>query len=175
MSLYTTTAAKRRQLGQSMIEFAFMVPLIVSLLMFMREANMAINASIVNQKYARSTLHFLLFNHRWYPEQKFVKLTGHGTFMHRWWVGVEQDRALGDDDGTEGKPPVASTILIGHTPGQDDKEHGLPVAGRQNVRIRTMSFICLPPFGNKLGYPYSQGAMPNSAFLDGQGFQYCAD
>ncbi len=174
MCLSMTTAAKRRQRGQSLVEFAFMVPLILGMLVFLRQVNMAINSSIVNQRYARATLHFLTFNHRWYPEQKFVQRNSHGTFMRRWWVGVEEQKAPDDEDSSA---PIAPTITIGRLPGSDTA--GVPApddVGHGKVRIRTTSFICLAPFGNKLEKPYSQGGMPNDGFLDGgNSFRYCED
>ncbi|MBI3556587.1 MAG: hypothetical protein HY074_10025 [Deltaproteobacteria bacterium] len=173
-----TTVARHRkpgQRGQSLVEFSFMVPLIIGTLVFMRQVNMAINSSIVNQKYARATLHFLTFNHRWYPEARYTQRTAAGLYMHRWWVGVENDKTDGDE--ADSKAPVAPTIDVGRQKGPDDDGQGLPTTGRKNIRIRSNSFICLPPFGTKIGQIFSQGpnGMPNDAFLDGQGFQYCLD
>lgn len=162
---------KKNQLGQSLVEFAFMVPLIIGVLVFLREVNMAVNSAIVNQRYARATLHFLLFNHRWYPELRFARNTGKGVYLRRWWVGVEKDKTAGGDEDVTA--PVAPIIKIGRAPGDEDQ--GVEsMKKRQNVRIRAVSFICLQPYGTKLENTFSRGQMSENTFLT-PGFTYCQD
>lgn len=159
---------RRRQRGQSLVEFAFLIPLFIGMMVFLRDVNIAINMAIVNQKYARGTMHFLFFNHRWYPEHRFAQHTGRSLFMQRWWVGVEDQRE--DIDDQDNKPPKAPIVAVGRyskgnggLPPQDDLAGIEGLQARHLVRIRSLAFVCLPPLGNKLEEPYS-GHMPEDAF-----------
>ncbi|MBI3543151.1 MAG: hypothetical protein HY075_07750 [Deltaproteobacteria bacterium] len=163
---------RKKQLGQSMIEFAFMLPIILTMLTFMREVNMAINMAIVNQKYSRATLYFLLFNHRWYPEQQFIHRPSRNDYMKRWWVGVEDQK--GDPDSDEdSKPPKAPVIAVGRAKGDDDTPGSEGIERRQKVRIRATSFICVPPVGGK-NLPFSQANLDETRFFTGN-YPYCSD
>lgn len=170
-------SGRRRQAGQSLVEFAFMVPVVLSLLIIMREVNMVINAAIVNQRYTRSTMYFLFFNHRWYPEAKFT--TGEdGNFMHRFWVGVDQEKQT----GVTKKSPKAPVISVGRLPGSDESGGSLDtIEKRQKVRVRVTTFMCLPPFGNKVGASFSegfsngQGGLQQTTFLAPIQYRYCQD
>jgi hypothetical protein len=163
---------RKRRLGQSLVEFAFLMPLLLGMIFILRDVEMAINAAIVNNRYSRATLHFLLFNHRWYPEASFTTLSK-GVFMRRWWLGVEDDKT----ETSSTKAPKAPVIKVGVKPGRDDEATGAELAqdsitSRQKVRIRATSFICLPPRGIKSDSPFQRGAMDDSSFR-APGFPFC--
>lgn len=170
--------SERRRRGQSLVEFAFLMPMFIGMMVFLRDVNIAMNMGIVNKKYSRATLHFLTFNHRWYPEQNFIQQYSRNRFMHRWWVGVEDERE--DMDKNNDKiSPKAPTIAVGryskgHGSAPEDDTPGIDIQRRHKVRIRTMSFICLPPFGDKLGMQFSEGSMGEDTF-HAPGFAYCSD
>lgn len=168
-----TTAAKkrrRRQLGQSLIEFAMLVPIIIGMLTLLRQIDMAINAAIVNERYARSTMHYLFFNNRWYPAMGFIPHPSNGGYMSRWWVGVDDKPNYKVEGGDV--TPRAPVITIGRgNDGGEDAKTGQDLASvrkRKNVRIRSMAFTCLPFFGYKAGQPFSQGHMPEDAYHVGK-------
>src|SRR5947209_8462468 len=72
--VYTTMAASRKRpksesdnRGQSVLEFLFMLPIMVALTMMLVKVNTAIQVSIVNQQYARAQALWLTFNSPIYP------------------------------------------------------------------------------------------------------------
>lgn len=161
---------RRRTGGQSIVEFALLVPLIVGMLQLLIQVQNAISTAIVNQKYARSTLHFLAFNHRYYPERRFSKNGGEGGYFGGWWVGVDDNMGTGRGDIV----PHAPERKIGLRPGDDEGQAEFPtVAARQKVRIRITSFICVPPMGPKDGGFFTEGSIGDQTFAGG--FRYCAD
>ncbi len=59
--------------GQSVLEFVFMLPILVGLIVVMVRTNSVIQMSIVNQKYARAQALWLTFNSPYYPRLSFRK------------------------------------------------------------------------------------------------------
>lgn len=59
--------------GQSMLEFVFMLPILVGLIVVMVRTNTVIQMSVVNQKYARAQALWLTFNSPYYPRLSFRK------------------------------------------------------------------------------------------------------
>lgn len=59
---------KASESGQSVIEFALLLPMMIALLMVLIRINMTIQMSLVNQQYARAQALFLSFNSPYYPE-----------------------------------------------------------------------------------------------------------
>lgn len=167
------TVAKRRvQRGQSMIEFAFLVPIIVGMLVVLVQVEMAISSAIVNNKYARQSLHFFFWNHRYYPEHAWLSLTDTGGLMKRYWLGVSNDPTLGGRGGET--TPVAPTRRIGSQKSPEDDVQGPEVQTRQNVRIRIISVTCVPPVGEKMGQLFSENGLSEQTFSAG-GYRYCED
>src|SRR4051794_28182392 len=82
---------RRRVRGQSMVEFAFLVPIIVGMLFVLIQVETAISGAIVSQKYARQHLHFLFFSNRYYPERFLVTLDRTGDWAGKFWVGVDDN------------------------------------------------------------------------------------
>ena len=133
--------ARKRERGQSLIEFAFLMPLVLGMLFTLRDINMVISALIVNAKYSRAMMHSSSIT-AWYPEEQFIQRTGKGDYIHRWWVGVQDPvtASVASD-----RPPVAPTIPVGRYKPPSDDDAGSNIQARQNVRIRASSFVCLPP------------------------------
>lgn len=149
-----------------MVEFAFLMPILVGMLLLLIQVEIAISTAIVNQKYARQHLHFLLFNNRFYPEPAFLALNS-GRFMQRWWVGV-------DDNINFNRPepvPHAPTRKIGRGKLPEDDNQDNP-SRRQNVRVRESAFICTAPFGVNISQPFSEGNLGEETFAAGN-FHYC--
>lgn len=159
---------KKSNSGQSILEFAFLIPIFATILFLIIEVETAISMSIVNQKYSRNHMHFLFFNHRQYPQHDFVQKQK-GDSMRRWWIGV-------DDNSTYNKlnniVPKAPTQKIGKIKPSQDEQAG-DVDERQNVRIRTMVFTCVPPYGDKLGF-FSEQNLSETTFSAG-GYRFCED
>ncbi len=129
-----------------MLEFAILLPIVVLLLQVLVQVEMAISTAIVNQKYARGTMHYLMFNHRNYMELKFLA-KGDGTYMRRFWIGVDDKINYGASTTVK---PAAPTRFIGKR-GQKLPEDDLAqteydeISRRQKVRIRVTAFTCIPP------------------------------
>lgn len=159
---------RRKNAGQSILEFAFLIPIFAAILFLVVEVETAISMSIVSQKYARNHMHFLFFNHRQYPQHDFIRRSN-GDLMKRWWIGV-------DDNSTYNKInniiPKAPTQKVGKIKPSQDEQPG-DVDERQNVRIRTMVFTCLPPYGDKSGF-FSEQNLGENIFLTG-GYRYCEE
>ena len=166
----TTMAVKKRnrQSGQSLLEFAFLVPLIVGMLTLLVEVETVISAAIVGQKYTRQHLHFLLFNHRHYPQPRFLERSD-GTYHERWWIGLDDNI----NDTQKPPTPVAPKFKVGRKKvpgGQDDEPEP---AQRQNVRLRISAFMCVPPVGAKVGQLYSENNIEETTFAGGNFRGFC--
>jgi len=161
----------RKQRGQSLIEFAFLLPIIMTMLIIMVGVENAVTSAIVNNKYARSQLHYLLFNSRYYPEVQFATPSQGDTLFGRWWVGVDQKVR---SDENRDVNPSAPTIKIGKgRPPAGDETAG-DTETRQNVRIRIYSFICIPAYGLKSSQFFSEGNIVEGQFAVGK-YRFCAN
>lgn len=89
MTMAARSKIQSRRKGQSMLEFAILLPILVLLFQILIETESAVSSAIVNQKYARSTLNYLMFNHRQYMEFKFSRNRENGNYHRRYWVGVD--------------------------------------------------------------------------------------
>lgn len=63
----------RDESGQSVLEFVFMLPILVGLIVVMVRTNTVIQMSIVNQKYVRAQALWLTFNSPYYPRLSLRK------------------------------------------------------------------------------------------------------
>jgi hypothetical protein len=166
-------AAKKKKRGQSILEFVILVPLFLSALLFLLGVHSALQISINNQKFARSRLIFLFFNNRWGLESSFSRNTKKNTFFTRYWVGVDKEIVRSSDGA-----PTAPTQQIGRKiagAADNDAAGEVDYSGtRQNIRIRTTVFTCLPPHGVNFTQPFSDGGMGESTFKQG-GFIFCGN
>jgi len=150
------------------------VPIIVSMIIVLMQVESAISTSIVNQRYARSTLHFLMLSSRYYLELGFLKNLNTGLYMRRFWVGVDDNI----DYQNKNVHPKAPIRAIGRMPGDDTAQtefsyNGGGITTRQNVRIRSTAFVCLPPFSLSGDQLMTEGNMSEETFTGG--YQFCAD
>lgn len=164
---------RKRSSGQSVIEFALLLPMLVAFFYVMIQAESAITTSIVNQKYARMRVHFMAFNHRYYPQIRFTSKTDGSKLYQRWWIGVDDnvDFALAEPN------PAAPEVTIGRVPVPEDQsthEEYPSISRRQKVRIRVASFTCLPPLSAKPNQFYSEGFLGEDTFSGGN-YHYCSD
>jgi len=158
----------KNERGQSLMEFVFMLPLMIGLVMLVIRVNSAIQVSIVNQKYSRAQVLAIAYNSPIYPSLRWR--TGDGDIFvskgnNRMVVGVSDQIVTGD--GTI--PPKATTQRIVDADadvGNNDpqKEHET----RGNIRVRNTVSLCTMSFsvsagGNNIsvnqiaeGMPYPQ-------------------
>ncbi|MEW6058285.1 MAG: TadE family protein [Bdellovibrionota bacterium] len=162
----------RKSSGQSLVEFAFLLPLVLSLFYILIQVEMAISTAIVNQKYARQHLHFLTFNHRYYIQHlRFLGLSAGNAYMQRYWIGVDNN-VTHDVEGDI--RPVAPTRKIGREKPPQDDIAGSDVTARQNVRVRITAFTCLPPIGINFREPFTEDHLGEETFAGGR-YRYCQD
>lgn len=162
---------KRR--GQSMLEFALLLPVIVLMLQILMEAESAISTAIVNQKYARSTMHWLFFNHRNYMELSRFHLDA-GILKRRFWVGVDDKVSYGQPDADI--KPVAPIRKIGRLKSSQDETAGAEfeeITERKDVRVRSTTFTCLPPTAVKGIQLLTEKGMEEDTFSGN--YHYCSD
>jgi hypothetical protein len=148
-----------------MIEFAFLMPILMAMLVLLVEAESAISTAIVNLRYSRQHLHFLTFNHRHYMEHGFMTLKSTGQFMQREWAGISDRSTFSDENPI----PRAPQRKIGSVKPAEDNQAG-DVSQRQNVRIRSIAFMCIPPIGPARGVFFSEGGLREDTFLGGRYF-----
>lgn len=148
----TTDAKKIRhknQSGQSILEFAFILPVFLLLLIYMLQASMAINMGIGNQKWARLRLYELLYHDAYYFRTGTMT-GGAGNQVKPWrrmWIGVDHLSWQNDEIDERTSPKyLAPYVLIGvpGNPRPDDEPVEFPANTRMNVRIRVRSFMCIP-------------------------------
>ncbi len=158
-----------------MIEFALLLPLIILILKILIETQGAINTAIVNQKYARSSMHFLFFSHRYYMEFGFTNLQ-RGEIMRRYWVGIADNVLFGQSENNV--HPIAPERPIGGLsagPRIDDSPQTEyeDITERQRVRVRVTAFTCLPPFAAKGTQLLTEGYIGEDTFI-GDTYKYCS-
>lgn len=153
--------------GQSLVEFAFLVPIVVMMIMILINIEIVLSMAGVSQKYARAQLQYLLFNHRQYFENRFLQLGVIDKYMKRFWIGVDRE-----EDFSKASPePYAPTWGVGPGPKPKDDDVSRGGSARQNVRVRILSFICIPPIGGQFGSRYSEDTLREDTF--GTAYKYC--
>lgn len=168
-------ARKRcRKKGQSLLEFALLMPIIVMMIQVLIQVESAISTGIVNQKYARSTLHYLMFNHRNYMEYKRFLPMDDGAYMRRYWVGVDDKTNYGSGNASAIRPEAPVRKIGRQKPSEDDTAQAEypDVQNRQNVRVRVTTFTCIPPLGAKDAGLFTEGYMREDTFSGS--YKYCS-
>jgi len=174
------TCCRARNSGQSLVELAIILPIFVTMFYFLINVDTAISMAIVYQKYSRGTLYYMIFNHRYYPE--INTLWGRNGHMGRYWIGVDDKVHQAGQEGDEEAHdifPRASTQLIGgkNIQAKDDeqiKAEYPDIQTRKNVRIRVITFMCVPPLLLNPKLLNTEGNLGDSAFLAGN-ITYCQD
>lgn len=140
MDLSMTTVAENDQ-GQSLLEFMFMLPLLMGLTVIMIRVNSAIQIAIVDQQYARAQALFLTFNSPIYPELG-VRVKYLDSGLNQMVLGVAGNLPELDKNGKF--PPEATTQRIirkgGRTVADDPQTDSM--SQRSTVRIRNTVTLC---------------------------------
>jgi len=129
---------RRRESGQSILEFLLMLPMLVGLVLILIRVNSAIQVSIVDQQYARAHALWLNFNSPVYPQLALREPHLTAQLDNQMVIGVSDN--LAPTDGTNFQP-LASTSYVARQKGihdQDDQS----ASKRANVRIRDTVTIC---------------------------------
>lgn len=160
--------------GQSMLEFALLLPIIILIFKIMIETQSTMNTAIVNQKYARSSLHYLFFNHRVYMELVFTKLAS-GKMARRYWVGISDNILFGQQENIQPKAPERPIGGLGKGPVVEEPPQTEydEITERQRVRIRVTAFTCLPPIAVNGTQLLSESHLVEDTFI-GSSYQYCS-
>ncbi len=139
----------RGENGQSMLEFVFMLPILVGLIVVMVRTNTVIQMSIVNQKYARAQALWLTFNSPYYPRLSFRKpkdacgdFDSNDQFIrygfNRMVIGMADQPV--DDTGGKANAVTQSVVRDSSTAG-DGPSQSEPI-DRAKVRVRTTVALC---------------------------------
>lgn len=153
--------------GQGVVEFLFVLPVILLMSMFLVRTNTVIQMSIVNQKYARAQNLFLTYNSAEYPD--LARRVAQPNKEHQT-VLVASNPAPRDGAGGEGRVFFASTFKIkpgkggyfesfkrdsgpdsgaergiaGRAEGEDAEGQRDIVRERTFVRVRNTVTLCTP-------------------------------
>jgi hypothetical protein len=126
--------------GQSLLEFLLMLPMMLGLIVIMSRVNTAIQASIVDQQYARMQTLWLTFNSPVYPKLGLQASELNGKNYNQMMIGVSDNEITSDSN-----QPIASTTMITRTPAQAADASNDPQTEPQtrgNVRIRNTVTLC---------------------------------
>jgi Flp pilus assembly protein TadG len=147
----------REESGQSIIEFVLMMPLLLGMVILLVKINSVIQASIVDQQYARAEALFLAFNSPFYPENS-KKETLIEDQMNQMLVGVSGNLASGENGDYSPQATVLSVARSDTNPlarSASDESGQEPKSSRAKVRIRNSVTLCtqniLIGFGDKGG------------------------
>jgi len=145
--------------GQSLLEFLIALPMMIGISMLLVRVNTAIQASIVQQKYARGAIHFFTWNSPYYPEKNFSGRMGYGgspqggAGSNDFVLGVS-GKTMVDGSGSNRSP---QSLEVGITrngpkhPPQGIPEESRSVYLRNSLNLCTKSHLLgdgsLPRFG----------------------------
>lgn len=138
--------------GQSVLEFLFMLPIVLAIVMIMVRMNTAIQMSIVNQQYTRARLLFLSFNSAVYPEIKYQQ-DQIGKQMNQMVGGISENSGVGGDSGISYSPAASTQLVTRSKIVTGPNEPQTEPKTRALVRIRNTATLCTPIY-----YMYNQGA-----------------
>jgi len=161
--------------GQSLLEFVFGLPLMLGLAILMIKVNMAIQVSIVDQKYARAQALFLTYNSPFYPEkEKQLKLKKY--LLNQILVGVSGnlDSSANVSDYTPeatvqniARSPLNKKAMAASNEGGTDS-----MTERANVRVRNTVTLCTQNY--MVGFTTPGGPFPANPWV-GLGFSKVFD
>jgi len=177
--------------GQSIIEFAIILPIYLGLMFYLIQSTMAINGGIVYQQYAREKLFGLFWNHRDYPKLLTTINTQRRaqTGWQRFWIGIDNETWLATDlSEREDTKEIAPRVRAGYSQAEADADaesnDAFPATNRKSIRVRIKTFICLGPKFLPLGrnasgaaqsapYLTDIGTMNDATFRDGGTVKLC--
>ena len=137
------TAADRKSVldsrGQSIIEFLLVLPMMVGLVGLLMRVNTAMQASIVNQQYARLQTHFLTFNSAVYPELRLRKANLDDKGYNQMLIGVSETAIA---EGVNQIPDASVFGISSPRAQQGSDEPQTEPDRRAKVRIRSSVTLC---------------------------------
>lgn len=140
----------RREDGQSVLEFLFMLPVMVGLVMLMVRINTVIQVSIVNQQYSRAQATFLAFNNSVYPDLKLRYRQLVRKNYNQMMLGVSDN--IVPADGSAYQPQattqnIVRTRALAAQGNNDPQSEPDPNSGgtRALVRVRSTVSLCTQP------------------------------
>jgi Flp pilus assembly protein TadG len=165
------------QEGQSIIEFLFMLPLFVGLIVILIRVNTAIQVSLVNQQYARAQALWLTFNSPVYPSifSRSQNLAAKG--YNQMLIGVADNRE--DENGNYRPKATVQNVARQKNVGSNDPQTEPP--SRALVRVRTTVTLCTQSEVVKTGGTYQPILASNELGVGGtsamsedpQQFDFC--
>lgn len=152
----------RDEEGQSVLEFLFMLPVMVGLVMLMVRMNQAIQVSIVNQQYARAQAHFLTFSSPIFPEiaLRYAQLVGKN--YNQMLMGVGDNIVPADGSAYTPQATVQNVARNLAVAKQANNDNGIEPdlgQGRAFVRVRTTVSLC-----TQINVVAGSGGKPQPAF-----------
>lgn len=138
------------EVGQSLLEFALVLPVVIGLAVVMVRVSSAIQVSIVNQKYSRMQALWYTFNHTYFPPQRgegFLQSNFIEPKYNRMTIGVSEEPLDASAGVTKASATIQSirrdkTKIVS---GDNNNAQEEP-AQRSQVRVRTTVSICTAPF-----------------------------
>jgi hypothetical protein len=125
--------------GQSVLEFIFMLPILIGLVVVMVRTNTVIQMSIVNQKYARAQALWLTFNSPHYPRTDLRKSDFIPPGFNRMVIGMAELPV--DETGGKAIASVQAVTRDGRSTASDGPAQAEPL-DRASVRVRTTVALC---------------------------------
>jgi hypothetical protein len=161
----------RDERGQSVLEFVFMLPVLLGLIVVMVRSNTVIQMSIVNQKYARAQALWLTFNSPYYPRLSFRTPGSPGDqFVQYGFNRMVIGMAEVPVDDTGGKATASTQSVVRGANAPDGPSQSEPI-DRAKVRVRTTVALCT----QTNAIVTSQGLKPASGANIGENsvFDFC--
>jgi hypothetical protein len=161
----------REESGQSVLEFLFMIPLLIGLTIILYRSNLTVQMAIVNQQYARQHALWLTFNSPWYPERKWVKSEFVAKQTNRLITGVSENVAVVDGGGYE---PEASKYRVTRSKkaaASGSSESKMEPDRRAEVRVRNTVALCTPSHVTSNGIEITPGSLKDP--ISSSVFAYC--
>jgi hypothetical protein len=167
---------KNRESGQSVLEFIFMLPVLVGMMMLMTHVNTAIQMAIVDQQYARAQALWLTFNSPYYPQLSSIAANFQEQKFNSMVIGISDNAS--PDTGTYA--PESSTQIVARNkrlagrkgnPGSEENQLG-QVRIRDTVTLCTQSNVIQLEGGNTVPYTADSASKLGEGF-DPKAFMYC--
>lgn len=121
-----------------MVEFLFMLPVMLALSALMLRVSTAIQVSIVNQQYSRAQALFLAMNSSQYPRLGLRESALTNAGYNQYFIGVSENVAPKDGGAYT---PQATVVRVGDRRGGSNAPQEQPAA-RSLVRIRNTVTLC---------------------------------
>lgn len=165
--------AKLNQKGQSVLEFLFLMPLVVIFIGLLIRIMIVTQTSIVQQKYARAQALTLTGYSPEFPST-ILRQSAYELHMNQMLIGIAKNNAPAEDADYPPRPPIVAVSRPGTDMGQTNPNPS-SLRRRGRVRVRTSVTLCsqlnaIPSGGQWMRY---EDAI-NPAKASGQpGWAYC--